>query len=137
MMRTIRALALCPTLLALFMPSAWAEAPLYRGEYALSFLGLRIARIDFDSRIDSERYSIEGKVASAGLGAFFYDTRGTLTAKGSFKGERITYGVKEGALDIVLNDRLASRVPPEARAALDKARADIKAGTLEVPFVAQ
>jgi hypothetical protein len=85
MLRNIRALALCPALLGLSMTSAWAEAPIYRGEYALSFLGLRVARIDFDSRIDSERYAIEGKVASAGLGAFFYDTRGTLTARGSFK----------------------------------------------------
>lgn len=85
MTRTFRALALFPAFLALAMPSAWAEAPVYRGEYALSFLGLRVARIDFDSRIDQERYAIEGKVTSSGLGAFFYDTRGTLTAKGRFK----------------------------------------------------
>ncbi len=63
---------------------ARADTPLYRGEYSLSFLGLPVARVDFDSRIDATGYSIEGKAASAGLGAFFYDTRGTLTAKGRF-----------------------------------------------------
>jgi hypothetical protein len=62
--------------------AARADAPLYRGEFALTYLGLTIATIDFDSRVDGDRYSIDGKVASAGLGAFFYDTRGTLKATG-------------------------------------------------------
>jgi hypothetical protein len=44
-----------------------------------------VARVDVDSQIDRESYRIKGKVSSAGLGAFFYDTRGTLTATGSFK----------------------------------------------------
>jgi basic membrane lipoprotein Med (substrate-binding protein (PBP1-ABC) superfamily) len=59
------------------------------------------------------------------------------TAAGSFKGEFIRYGVKEGALDIVLNPKLAPNVPDAAIAAVDEARAAIRAGTLEVPFVAQ
>jgi basic membrane protein A and related proteins len=59
------------------------------------------------------------------------------TAAGSFEGEFIRYGVKEGALDIVLNRKLAPNVPDAASAAVDKARAAIKAGTLEVPFVPQ
>ena len=59
------------------------------------------------------------------------------TAAGSFEGEFIRYGVKEGALDIVLNPKLASKVPDAANAAIDEARAAIRAGTLEVPFVPQ
>lgn len=74
--------------LALISPSqAIAGATLYRGEYALSFLGLTLARADFDSRIDSNTYSINGSVKSAGLGAIFDDTKGTLSAVGRFSGK--------------------------------------------------
>jgi basic membrane protein A and related proteins len=59
------------------------------------------------------------------------------TAAGSFKGEFIRYGVKEGALDVVLNPKLAPNVPDAAIAAVDEARAAIRAGMLEVPFVPQ
>jgi nitrite reductase/ring-hydroxylating ferredoxin subunit len=50
--------------------------------------------------------------------------------------EPIRYGIKEGALDIAINPRLAAKVPADAMAAVDTARAAIKAGTLKVPFVA-
>ncbi len=60
----------------------------FRGEYTLSYLGLTIARIDLDSSMDRGDYSINGKVSSAGLGAFFYDTKGTLAATGRV-GKRI------------------------------------------------
>jgi basic membrane protein A and related proteins len=59
------------------------------------------------------------------------------TAAGSFEGELIRYGVKEGALDIALNPKLAPKVPGEATAAVDEARAAIRSGALEVPFVPQ
>ena len=59
------------------------------------------------------------------------------TAAGSFEGEFMRYGVKEGALDIVLNPKPAPNVPDAATAAVAEARAAISAGTLEVPFVAQ
>ena len=59
------------------------------------------------------------------------------TAAGSFQGEFIRYGVKEGALDIAVNPKLAAKVPDAATAAIDEARAAIRAGTLEVPFVPQ
>lgn len=72
-------------LLATMMPGSAAYlAPVYRGEYTLSFLGLPVGRVDFDSRIDSKGYSIEGRATAAGLGAFFYDTTGKLTASGRF-----------------------------------------------------
>ncbi len=70
---------------------AWAtqgfaapQAPLYRGEYTISFLGLPVGRVNFDSHIDQEGYSIVGEASAAGLGVFFYDTTGKLTASGRF-----------------------------------------------------
>lgn len=89
MFRTFRAF------LCLFLALSWlavpagADTPLYRGEFALTYLGLTIATIEFDSRVDGDRYTIDGKVASAGLGAFFYDTRGTLTATGRVTNRRV------------------------------------------------
>ena len=40
-------------------------------------------------------------------------------------------------LDIALNPKLAAKVPAAASAAIEEARAAIRAGTLEVPFVPQ
>jgi simple sugar transport system substrate-binding protein/basic membrane protein A len=59
------------------------------------------------------------------------------TAAGTFQGEFIRYGVKEGALDIAVNSNLSAKVPDAAVAAIVQARAAIRAGTLEVPFVPQ
>ena len=83
-----RTLAVSAAVLAFSMTQglAAAQAPLYRGEYAISFLGLIVARVNFDSRVDKKGYSIEGEASSAGLGAFFYDTNGKLTASGRFAG---------------------------------------------------
>jgi hypothetical protein len=80
----VRAVITLPAVLGLLVLPARADAPVYRSEYTLSFLGLTVARVDFDSRIDHNGYSIRGKAVSAGLGAFFYDTRGALTATGRF-----------------------------------------------------
>lgn len=57
------------------------------------------------------------------------------TADGSFNAPYYKFGVAEGALDIVLNPALAENVPAEAITAIDTARAAIKDGSLEVPFV--
>lgn len=57
------------------------------------------------------------------------------TADGSFAAPYYQFGVAEGALDIVLNPALAEQVPAEAIAAIDTARAAIKDGSLEVPFI--
>jgi hypothetical protein len=96
-------------LLAIVIAASPAAAETYRGEYTLSFLGLTVARVNFDSRIDDESYSIEGTVASAGLAQLFDDTRGTLTASGNFSDAatrpekfRADYvsGGKKGLVDI-------------------------------------
>jgi basic membrane protein A len=59
------------------------------------------------------------------------------TANGSFNAPYYQYSIKDGALDVVINPVLASKLSPEAKAALEKARADIIAGKLQVPFVPQ
>lgn len=57
------------------------------------------------------------------------------TADGSFNAPFYKFGVAEGALDIVINPALQDKVPAEAIKAIDDARAAIKDGSLEVPFV--
>ena len=44
------------------------QPPLYRGEYTISFLGFPVARVNFDSRVDKEGYSIEGRGLQRGPG---------------------------------------------------------------------
>lgn len=64
-----------------------------------------------------------------------FDAMVAETADGSFNAPYYQFGVAEGALDIVLNPALADKVPAEATAAIDTARAAIKDGSLEVPFI--
>ncbi len=64
-----------------------------------------------------------------------FETMVAKTADGSFDNEWLAFGVKDGALDIVINPALAGDVPAEALAAIEEARAAIAAGTLVVPFV--
>ena len=45
------------------------------------------------------------------------------------------FGIKDGVVDLVYNDSLASRVPPPLRARIAAARDSIIAGTLHVPSV--
>lgn len=110
---------------------ATAEPTLYRGEYSLSFLGLTMARASFDSRIDSDTYSIRGSVTSAGLGAIFDDTKGTVSADGRFSGSvprpesfRADYvsGRKASVVDIRFSDGNVTKVtnvPPLKRRGKD------------------
>ena len=118
MRRALPALAALLFASGLWPDSAAAQAPLYRGEFTLSFLGFTVARINFDTRIDRDGYSIEGDVSSAGLGAFFYDTRGTLVASGRFEdgveAERFRadyrYNDKPTLVDIQFEDGNVSKV---------------------------
>lgn len=81
----MRRIALAPLALALaLLPSvAPAAQQTFRGDYSLSFLGIPLARANFDSSYDGGTYAISGKVSSAGLGAIFDDTRGTISSRGS------------------------------------------------------
>ncbi len=66
-----------------------------------------------------------------------FETMAGQTADGSFGGTFYQFGVAEDALDIVLNPALIDQIPDEALTAIDEARAAIKDGSLEVPFVPQ
>ena len=57
------------------------------------------------------------------------------TQNGTFANKFYKYGVAEGAMLLKYNDGLKDKIPQEAIDAVDKTLADIKAGTLEVPFV--
>ena len=59
------------------------------------------------------------------------------TQSGKFNNPWYRFGVAEGAMTVTYNDALKSKIPADAIKALDKAMADIKAGTLKVPFVPQ
>lgn len=56
-------------------------------------------------------------------------------AAGSFKGTFYRFGIADDALDMVINPALADKVPAEATTAIEEAKAAIKDGSLEVPFV--
>ena len=64
-----------------------------------------------------------------------FDAIQTESADGSFNAPYYQFGVAEGALDIVINPALADKIPAEALTAIDTARAAIKDGSLEVPFI--
>jgi basic membrane protein A and related proteins len=64
-----------------------------------------------------------------------FETLYNQTADGSFKGSLYKFGVSEGSLDVAINPALQDKVPPEALEAIETAREEIKAGSLEVPFV--
>jgi hypothetical protein len=128
-MQVLRFLLLCLACALLVAPDRAAAKPkLYRGEYSLSFLGLPVARATFDSRIDAKSYSVEGSVASAGLARILDDTRGTVSASGTFAGEvarpqhfRADYvsGKKKGVVDIRFKGGSVAKVttvpPPRKR----------------------
>ena len=104
--------------------SALAEPQLYRGEFTLSYLGLTVARTSFESRVDDSSYAIKGNISSAGLAAIFDDTKGTLTATGSFSGTSTlpsrfradyTSGKKATVVDILFsggNVTKTTNIPP-------------------------
>ncbi|MBT1157385.1 DUF3108 domain-containing protein [Aminobacter anthyllidis] len=79
---------LSPFLLAfslVLLPSQLlAAGKSFSGDYSLSFLGIPVAKATFDSSYDGDSYVVNGRVSSAGLAAFFDDTRGTISSRGSF-----------------------------------------------------
>jgi hypothetical protein len=68
--------------------AARAEVETFKGEYTVSYLGLTIARSTFESRFENGKFSVEGRVASAGIAEIFDRTKGRSSASGSFAGGR-------------------------------------------------
>jgi basic membrane lipoprotein Med (substrate-binding protein (PBP1-ABC) superfamily) len=52
---------------------------------------------------------------------------------GTYKGSVANFGVKQGAIDFVINPALQSKVPADVQKLLDDTKSKIKAGTLTVP----
>lgn len=76
--------ALIAIALAVLPMEARAAEKTFSGDYSLSFLGIPVAKATFNSSYDGNAYKVSGKVSSAGLAAFFDDTRGTISSRGSF-----------------------------------------------------
>lgn len=65
---------------------ARTEPTSFRGEYAVTYLGLPVARSTMVSTLNGNSYTIDGSVATAGLGKIFDDTKATLSVKGEMSG---------------------------------------------------
>jgi hypothetical protein len=96
-------------MLAAVSPGAMAYAGTFHGEYTVSYLGLTVVKASFDSRYDGDSYTVDGRVAAAGLARLFDDTTGTLRATGRVTSQRVvpqgfradyTSGKKASMLDI-------------------------------------
>jgi len=81
----------CLSAIAVLMPAAFPakaavrDAPqAFSAEYAVSIYGLTVARSRFTSRISATSFRLEGSIASAGLAAFFDDTKATTVTSGRF-----------------------------------------------------
>ncbi len=64
-----------------------AGAQKFSGEYTVSFLGLPVARSNFESVISGDRFTVNGQVSSAGVGRLFDSTVGNSKVSGSFVGK--------------------------------------------------
>ncbi len=53
----------------------------------------------------------------------------------SFDNPYYRFGIAEGAMQVEYNEGLKDKIPAEATEAVDKAMADITAGSLEIPFI--
>lgn len=75
----------CAAGLALFLTigAGSAQAETFKSEYVVSLFGLSVARSNFTTKFDGDRYAISGGLRSAGLAELFDDTRGTINASGA------------------------------------------------------
>lgn len=61
----------------------------YSGEYTVTFLGLPVARSNFVSTFNGNRFNVQGQVSSSGVGKLFDSTTGTSNVSGSFVGGQV------------------------------------------------
>ena len=64
-----------------------AGAQKFSGEYTVSFLGLPVARSNFESVIAGDRFTVNGQMSSAGVGRLFDGTVGNSRVSGRFVGK--------------------------------------------------
>ncbi len=66
----------------ILLGSAPARAETFKSEYVVSIFGLSVAKSNFTTTLNGERYSVSGGLRSAGLAEFFDDTHGSISASG-------------------------------------------------------
>ncbi len=87
-LRPTLGLAAAFALLAPSTVTARTEVQSFRGDYAVTYLGLTVARSSMTSTLKDNTYSIEGSVSTAGLGKIFDDTNATISVNGRI-GDRV------------------------------------------------
>lgn len=106
-------------------PAMAKETPeSFRADYAITYLGLTVARSSFTSRISNSSFEVNGSLKSAGIAEIFDSTRGTTSTSGRFGGQgtrpeaflaNYTYGKKAKKIAISFaNGRVTKteNVPP-------------------------
>jgi hypothetical protein len=75
-------------LLFLFLGSI-ARAESFKSEYTASMFGFTVTKSSFMTDFYHQSYAISGTIKSAGLGEFFDDTKGVMSASGSITKDKI------------------------------------------------
>lgn len=79
-------LLLSTSIVALSLACLPARAETIRSDYSVSLYGLTLARMHFKNTITANGFDVTGSLSSAGIGAIFDDTDGTVSSKGAFSG---------------------------------------------------
>ena len=88
----------------------------------------------FGANADQNNNSAGSVIASATIVADpAFVTLATEVQAGRYKGSIQSFGMKEGAIDFVINPALKDKVPADVVALIEKTKADIKSGKLDVP----
>ncbi len=69
--------------------SAIADGKSDRTEYSVSLLGLPIASLAFQTKLDGRSYQISGSLKTSFIAEILEPTRGTITSKGRVTGDRL------------------------------------------------
>lgn len=68
--------------LSVHMATAAAEEAIHHTTYRVSFIGMPVARADFTARVDGDRFTVDGKLTSAGVGNIVGRTEGQASVAG-------------------------------------------------------
>lgn len=70
-------------------PAPAAESQSFRADYSVTLMGLPVGKGRFDSTFTGDRFSVEGRISSAGIARLFDRTTGTTKVEGSLKGNSV------------------------------------------------
>lgn len=86
MYRTFAAMLVTAALAGPAAPAVAVESQSFRADYSVTLMGLPVGKGRFDSTFTGDRFSIEGRISSAGIARLFDRTSGTTKVEGSLKG---------------------------------------------------